>query len=205
MLEVQYQEAVRQRIDDIYDAYVLGALSQRQLVRYSRVSVQGLESLFARYQDLYKQGNSSLGDLNRVKIQLRTAQLGVADAEAAYRKAKFDLGSLMNLTREEVEKLELRGTIYDTQPPPPPVEELRKIALESRPDIISYRLGVMLRRGRCAAGPREPLFKPLSALPTLYLAGQYALRAKKRGLLRTGRDGPLAGLQPQPGRRAARS
>jgi len=142
VLEAQYQEAVRQRIDDIYDAYVLGALSARQMVRYSRVSVQGLESLFARYQDLYKQGNASLGDLNRVKIQLRTAQLGVADAEAAYRKAKFDLGSLLNLTREEVEKLELRGTIYDTQPPPPPVEELRKIALESRPDIVSYRLGV---------------------------------------------------------------
>jgi len=143
VLEVQYQEAIRQRIDDIYDAYVIGALSQRQLLRYSRVSVQGLENLFARYQDLYKQGNASLGDLNRVKIQLRTAQLGVADAEAAYRKAKFDLGSLMNLTREEVETLELRGTIYDRAPLPPPVEELRKIALESRPDIISYRLGVV--------------------------------------------------------------
>ena len=112
------------------------------MVRYSRVSVKGLESLYARYEELYKRGNASLGDLNRVKIQLRTAQLGVADAEAAYRKAKFDLGSLMNLTREEVEKLELRGTIYDKLPPPPPVDELRRIALESRPDIISYRLGV---------------------------------------------------------------
>jgi cobalt-zinc-cadmium efflux system outer membrane protein len=143
VLEAQFQEAVRQRIDDIYDAYVLGALSARQMVRYSKVSVQGLENLYARYQDLYKQGNASLGDLNRVKIQLRTAQLGVADAEAAYRKAKFDLGSLLNLTREEVEQLELRGTIYDTQPPPPPIEDLRAVALESRPDIISYRLGVV--------------------------------------------------------------
>ncbi len=142
VLEAQYQEAVRQRIDDIYDAYVLGALSARQMVRYSRVSVKGLENLYARYEELYKRGNASLGDLNRVKIQLRTAQLGVADAEAAYRKAKLDLGSLMNLTREEVDKLELRGTIYDTLPPPPPVDELRRIALESRPDIISYRLGV---------------------------------------------------------------
>ncbi len=142
VLEAQYQEAVRQRIDDIYDAYVLGALSARQMVRYSRVSVKGLENLYARYQELYKRGNASLGDLNRVKIQLRTAELGVADAEAAYRKAKLDLGSLMNLTREEVDKLELRGTIYDTVPPPPPVDELRKIALESRPDVISYRLGV---------------------------------------------------------------
>ena len=107
-----------------------------------RVSVQGLRSLFSRYQDLHTLGNATLGELNRVKIQLRTAELGLADAEAAYRKARFDLGSLLNLTREEVEKMELRGTIYDTQPPPPPIEQLRKIALESRPDIISYRLGV---------------------------------------------------------------
>jgi len=44
--------------------------------------------------------------------------------------------------RDVSDKLELRGTIYDTVPPPPPVDELRSIALESRPDIISYRLGV---------------------------------------------------------------
>ena len=49
----------------------------------------------------------------------------------------------MNLTREEVDSMELRGTIYDKQPPPPPIEELRKIALEERPDIVSYRLGVV--------------------------------------------------------------
>jgi outer membrane protein, heavy metal efflux system len=142
VLEAQYQEAIRQRIDDVYDAYVLGALSARQMLRYSQVSVKGLAALVARYQDLYQQGNASLGDLNRVKIQLRTARLGVADAQAAYRRAKLDLGSLMNLTREEVEKLEIRGSIYDRSPPPPPIDELRKIALESRPDIISYRLGV---------------------------------------------------------------
>ena len=143
MLEAQYQEAVRQRIDDVYDAYVLGALSARQMVRYSRVSVKGLQDLYARYQDLFNHSNASQGDLNRIKIQLRTAQLGIADAVSAYRKAKFDLGSLMNLTREEVDSMELRGTIYDKQPPPPPVEELCRIALETRPDIISFRLGVV--------------------------------------------------------------
>jgi cobalt-zinc-cadmium efflux system outer membrane protein len=143
VLEAQYQEAVRQRIDDVYDAYVLGALSARQIARYSRASVKGLETLYAQNQQLYSKGNVSLGDLNRVRIQLRTAQLTLADAEAAYRKAKLDLGSLMNLTREEVEKLELRGSIRDTSPPPPPIEELRNIALAGRSDIVSYRLGVV--------------------------------------------------------------
>ncbi len=142
VLEAQYQEAVRQRIDDVYDGYVLGALSARQLARFSRASVTGMERLYVQNQNLYARGEVALGDLNRVKIQLRVAQLGLADAEAAFRRAKLDLGSLMNLTREEVDKLELRGSIYDRAPPPPPVEELRRIALETRPDIVSYRLGV---------------------------------------------------------------
>ena len=119
-----------------------GPWSARQLLRYSRQSVKGLESLAARTEELYKGKSVSLGDLNRVRIQLRTARLGLVDAEAAYRKAKLDLGSLMNLTREEAEALELRGSISDTAPLPPRVEELRRIALESRPDVISYRLGV---------------------------------------------------------------
>ena len=38
--------------------------------------------------------------------------------------------------------LELRGTIQDVAPPPPPVDELRKIALAERPDIAAFRLGV---------------------------------------------------------------
>ena len=142
VLEAQYQEAVRQRMDDIYDAYVLGALAARQTVRYARLSVTGLEKLATTTEELYKGKSISLGDLNRVRIQLRVARLGLVDAEAAYRKTKLDLGSLMNLKREEIEALELRGSISDTAPPPPPVDDLRRIALDSRPDIISYRLGV---------------------------------------------------------------
>lgn len=142
VLEAQYQEAVRQRIDDVYDAYVLGALSARQLLRYSRQSVRGLEDLASRTEELYRGKSVTLGGLNRVRIQLHTARLGLVDAEAAFRKAKTDLGSLMNLTRDEIEAIELRGSIQDTAPPPPRIEELRRIALESRPDVISYRLGV---------------------------------------------------------------
>ncbi|WP_250847217.1 TolC family protein [Aquisphaera insulae] len=142
VLEAQYQEALRQRIDDVYDAFVLGTLASRQTLRYARQSTKALASLATKTEDLYKGGSVSLGDFNRVKIQLRTSRLGLVDAEAAYRKAKLDLGSLMNLTPEEIAALEIRGSIEDRSPPPPPVEELRRIALEGRPDVVSYRLGV---------------------------------------------------------------
>jgi cobalt-zinc-cadmium efflux system outer membrane protein len=141
VLEAQYQEAVRQKIDDVYDAYV-NALTARQTVRFAQESVKGLTGLLSRNEDLYKKGAVSLPDLRRVRIQLNTARLGLVDAQSAFRKSKIDLGSVLNLTLTEVDSMTLRGSIRDTSPAPPPIEELRKVALEARPDILSYRLGV---------------------------------------------------------------
>lgn len=142
VLEAQYQEAVRQRIDDVYDAFVLGALAARQTVRYAQSSVTGLESLVERTEQLHEQGSVSLGDLNRARNQLRAARLGLEDAEAAFRKAKIDLGALMNLDRSEIQAMTLRGSILQEAPPPPPADELIRVALEERPDILSYQLGL---------------------------------------------------------------
>ncbi|APW58983.1 TolC family protein [Paludisphaera borealis] len=142
VLEAQYQEAVRQRIDDVYDAFVFGVLAARQTVRYAQSSVKGLQDLTARTEQLHQKGGVSLGDLNRIKNQYRTARLGLIDAQASYRKAKLEMGSLMNLTRPEIEAMSVRGTIQDDAPPPPPVEEMVKIALAERPDIVSFRLGL---------------------------------------------------------------
>lgn len=141
VLEAQYQEAVRQAVDDVYDAYV-GALTARQTVRFARESVKGLGSLLSRNEDLYKKGAVSLPDLRRVRIQYQTARLGLVDAESAYRKSKIALGSVLNLTLAEIDALELRGSIRDTSAEPPPIDQLRRIALDHRPDVLSYRLGV---------------------------------------------------------------
>ncbi len=141
VLEAQYQDAVRQRIDDVYGAFVT-ALAARQTLRYATSSVKGLEDLTARNEDRFLKGDISQGDLNRIRIRLRNAKLGVVDSEAAYRKAKLDLGSLMNLKLNEIASLELRGTIQDLAPSPPPIGDLRKIAIAERPDVVSVRLGV---------------------------------------------------------------
>ncbi len=141
VLEAQYQDAVRQRIDDVYGAFVT-ALAARQTLLYATQSVAGLKDLAARNEQKFLKGDISQGDLNQIRIRLRNAELGVFDSKAAYRKAKLDLGSLMNLKLDEIASLEIRGAIQDFAPPPPPVEELRKIALADRPDIASMRLGV---------------------------------------------------------------
>ncbi len=143
VLEAQFQDAIRNRIDDVYGAYV-NALGARQTVVYSIRSVEGYGKLTTLTKELHDRGQVPLADLNLIENRLRIARLGSRDAQAAYRKAKLDLGSLMNLTVAEIAKLELRGTIQDTALPPPPLDELRKIALAERPDVAAFRLGVSM-------------------------------------------------------------
>jgi outer membrane protein, heavy metal efflux system len=141
VLEALYQDAVRQRIDDVYGAFVT-ALAARQTVRYAKQSADRLVEVMERNEQRFKKGDISLPQLIQVRIRYRTAKLGLVDAEAAYKKAKLDLGSLMNLKLEEIGRLELKGTISDVAPPPPPADELRKLAVAERPDVVSVRLGI---------------------------------------------------------------
>jgi cobalt-zinc-cadmium efflux system outer membrane protein len=141
VLEAQYQDAVRNRIDDVYDAFVT-ALNARQTLRYARESVRGLGVLLTLTQKLFSAGGATQLELDRVENQVRVARLGLIDAEAGYRKARLDLGSLMNLPIDRGSQLKISGKI-DVEPSPlPPVEELRRVALEDRPDIVAFRLGV---------------------------------------------------------------
>jgi outer membrane protein, heavy metal efflux system len=142
VLEALYQDAIRQRIDDVYGAFVI-ALAARQTVRYARESVDGLGKLRVLNEQRYEKGVISIGELSAIRNKVRKAQLGLVDAEAAYRKAKMDLGSFMNLRPDEIASLELRGTIQDLAPPPPPLESLQKLATDERPDVMALRLGVV--------------------------------------------------------------
>ncbi len=141
VLEAQYRDAVRLKIDDLYGAYVV-ALGARQTVTYSKKSIQGLESLASRTEELFGRGAVSQGDFNQVRVQLKTSKLGLLDAEAAYRKAKLNLISILNLPRDTIETLDLRGSILDPVPDLPTTGELAQIAIQARPDLVSFRLGI---------------------------------------------------------------
>ncbi len=141
VLEALYQDAVRQRIDDVYGAFVT-ALNARQTMIYSQTSVTGLGTLKARTEELYRSKQGTLLELDRVENQFRVAELGLIDAKGNYRKARLELASLMNLTVAQADKLEIRGRIIVQAPPPPAIDELRQLALTERPDIQAFRLGV---------------------------------------------------------------
>lgn len=143
--EAQYQDAVRIEINNLYTAF-LDVLAARQTVRYARASVAGLERLLRATTLLYEKDMGSRADVNQVKAQLQIAQVGVLDADENLRRSRRTLGTMLNLPPDQSETLEVRGTIEDPGMPPPPLDEMVRIALSCRPDVVAYRLGVEVAR-----------------------------------------------------------
>jgi cobalt-zinc-cadmium efflux system outer membrane protein len=139
--EAQYQDEVRRQIDNLYTAYV-DVLAARGAVRFADKGVEGLRDLFKSTKALFDKGERSKTDLNRVRILLDTAELGLSTFQEAYKRAKRNLGQQLGMAPEQAEALEVRGSIRDSFMAPPPIDELNQIALQSRPDIQSWRLGV---------------------------------------------------------------
>lgn len=141
VVEAQYQDAVRNAIDGLYTSYV-NVLSARQTVRYANASVKGLTKLYNVTREIYIGDQNTRADVNRVFTQLNSAQVGLIDAEEGLRKAKRDLGAVLSLPPDQAERIDVRGSIQDFAPPPPPVDELVRMAVAVRPDVVSYRLGI---------------------------------------------------------------
>lgn len=141
VVEAQYQDAVRLEMQNVYTAYV-DVLAARQIARYANASVEGFDRLARATQLLYERDITSRADVSQVRAQQEIAIVGQSDAEENLRRAKRTLGVLLNLPPEQAEAIEFNGTIEDRGPEPPPEQELVRMALECRPDVVAYRLGV---------------------------------------------------------------
>ncbi len=141
VLEAQYQDAVRVQVDNLYTAFA-DVLAARETIRFAEVARQGLKALLDRTRGLYEKGARTIADVSRIEALYEAAEVEVLDAEENLRSTKRNLGVLLNMPGPEAEALQIRGSIHDNAPPPPPVDELIKTALECRPDVVAYRLGI---------------------------------------------------------------
>jgi cobalt-zinc-cadmium efflux system outer membrane protein len=141
VLEAQFQDAVRLEIDNVYTAFV-NVLGERETVRYARASVEGLKQVLKTTRVQLENKLITDADYLRVKGQLDAAEIGLMDAEELHRDAKRSLGILLSTPSPEAEEMKLRGTIHDRAAPPPPIDELIRIALSDRPDVAAFRLGI---------------------------------------------------------------
>ena len=163
VIEAQYQDAARNAIDQLYGAFV-DVLSARQTVHYAEAGVKGLTQLYNATAELYKRDQNTRADVYRVQSQLNTAEVGLIDARENLRKAKRTLGSLLNVPPAQAEGLDVRGSVQDLAPPPPPADELIEMAKALRPDVVAYRIGVQT----AAANVRLQLANRFSDVYVLY-------------------------------------
>jgi cobalt-zinc-cadmium efflux system outer membrane protein len=139
VLQAQFQDAVRVEIDNLYTEYV-DVLAARETVRLARKSVSELE----------KEPEKPKGPLKplpgaedqRLEIQRESAEIGLNEAEEQYQADLRTLGALLGMTVAESEHLELRGSLADLAAPPVIGEPMLRLALNNRPDLLAYRLGV---------------------------------------------------------------
>lgn len=134
-VEARYQNAVRLEIDRLYDAYV-DVLEARETLRSARQELQELTELAA----LIRKRPSAEAD--RIAVLRFNAESAANAAEVELVQRKRSLAVLLALPLERVDCLEIRDSLADRAPPPPPIEELVYLAQESRPDVAVQRLGI---------------------------------------------------------------
>jgi cobalt-zinc-cadmium efflux system outer membrane protein len=145
VLEAQYQDAVRLAINDLYLAFV-DVIAARETIRYAEASLIGLEQRLQKEELRLNAGAIIEPDYLDVVNQRDAAIIGLERAKSQQLQARHALASLLALPPEAVPQLEVRGTIRDSGPRPPPRDELVQTALHVRPDLAAYRLGI--RRAR---------------------------------------------------------
>lgn len=141
VLEQQYRDAVRTQIDNLYTVYV-DVLAARATVRFATVGVEGLEKLQQVVRSQYEQKAIRESEYIRVVLQRELAENNRRDATVQLGKARRSLANLLNIPPEQADGIDLRGPLQDRAPQPPGEDDLIGLAMESRPDLAAFRLGV---------------------------------------------------------------
>ena len=141
VIEAQYQDAVRLEIDNLFEAFV-GAVLARESIDLSRAAVDGLDQVLETIRDQREEKIATQADVNSVLIQRELAAQGLSDAEQMYRSTKLRLGAELTIPPAEAEAMAIRGSLKVNAPLAPPAEDLVGLALQCRPDLAAYRLGV---------------------------------------------------------------
>ncbi len=141
VVEAQFLDAVRSRIDDLYTAYV-NVLSARENVRYVRAYLDEIGRVFEQTKDTRKDEESHDDALDMLRGEVRQAKFQVNQAAQLQVRANRALALLLDLPPADAHTLRLRGLLRDLSELPGTTEQLVAHALAGRPDLAAYRLGV---------------------------------------------------------------
>ena len=141
VLEAVYQDSVRQEIDKLYIAYV-NVLEAAIRVRIERRALALLKERMEMMRGLVEQGLRPQTDLTSASMRQAQDEVVIRGAEAALLQARRELAVLLVVAPERADCLRLHAALPEQAPDLPCTEELIRIALRVRPDLIARRLNV---------------------------------------------------------------
>jgi cobalt-zinc-cadmium efflux system outer membrane protein len=149
VLAAQYQNAVRIAIDDLYTAYV-NALVARQSQRAAEDTLTLLDEVIqahaARIAGTPEPSEIELEERDDLTVERGVTEMALQDARDRYTNARHRLADLLEIDHGTVPSMDLRGKINVPRPILPDVDSLVATAMERRPDLIAFRLGVTRAR-----------------------------------------------------------
>jgi cobalt-zinc-cadmium efflux system outer membrane protein len=153
-VEAQFQDAVRLQIDNLYTAFVDVAAAELTLT-YSRKYVEGITRLLRITRELYKAQQIARDPTDTLTAQLEQAQLQVREAEHAVSRTTRTLAQMLNIPRDQALSIRIRDRLRDDHPLPMSEDDLIRKALESRPDLAAFRLGIRRAEAEVTLARRE--------------------------------------------------
>ncbi len=172
--EAQLQDAVRNLIDNLY-ADFLAVLAARESLRYNQAFRDELgreqNDAEARFQRGEIKDRDTLDD---IRADLEQGRFEVNQASQTLARATRSLALRLNVPPSQAESIRVRGLLREVRPLPAPPEELIRVALECRPDLVAYRLAI----GRARADVQLAQANRFADIymvyqPYTYMSGQY--------------------------------
>jgi cobalt-zinc-cadmium efflux system outer membrane protein len=177
VLEAQFQDAVRLAIDNVYTAFV-DVLDARETLRFKRANLTRLNDVVKTVEEQASKGVQPESAVDEATIQRDTAEVELEGAAAALVDAKRVLVTLLHIPPAEANTLDVRGSARDEIAPPPPEDDLIRMALCVRPDVVSYRLGIHRARSDIRLAQAERI-EDVFLLYTPYQFTNYAPEGQK--------------------------
>jgi len=151
---------------------VLQAKAFRTLARDSLTSYDQVLSIS---RDRFQAGDISQVDLDRLELQRVTYESDVQTAEVNLRTAKIQLLQFLNDPTTPVDQFDVSGP-FDFAPPMTPIDEMRRTAVDVRPDLRAAARAVdkaqVDHRLAIANGSADPTFTLDAAIPSISQAWQ---------------------------------
>jgi len=128
----QQADLERTMLFSLRNAFVM-ALQAKAVLGVARENLAYYDRVLALSQERLKAGDIAQVDLQRLDLQRVQYESDVLTAEVNVRTAKIQLLALLN-DRTPVEKFDITGT-FDFVENLTPLEEIRQLALDARPDL----------------------------------------------------------------------